>query len=191
MSSKRTFTHQLSNSLDTRRDAESDVQPRIYLRPVGRSGFHVVRRECNEEEVIVSGSRTFAPGTQVQTGRFSGRPGEAIITEPPPGRRGASAFPITPVRREIDALGITSALPSTVPAGSTTTVRLSGFGFRESPIDAFRAVRFNPTLAEWASDPLAVVDSTTWISSTEVDIELTVDASAADGYFISIEVERG
>lgn len=191
MSSRRTFTRQLSRSLDDRRDTESDVQPRVYLRPIGRTGFHVVRRECNEEEIVVAGSRTFAPGTQVQTGRFSGRPGEAIITEPPPGRRGASAFPSTVVRREIDAFGIVSASPAVVDSGSTTVVRLTGFGFRESPVDAFRAVRLSPTLAEWLDDPLAVVDSAVWISATEVDIELTVAASAPEGYLISIEVERG
>lgn len=190
MSSRRTVAGVVRRSLDRRRDAESDVQPRTYLRPVGRTGLHVVRLECNEEEIVVSGARAFKPGTTVQTGRYSGRPGEVILTEPPPGRRGASAFPRDVVRREIDAFGIVSADPDELEAGATTAVTLTGFGFRQSPVDTFRAVVFDLSAAAWIADPLVTVDSAVWTDAETVEVSLTVDASAPEGYQVALEVER-
>lgn len=190
MSSRRTAAGMVTRSLDKRRDGESDVQPRIYLRPLGRSGLHVVRLECNEEEIIVSGSRSFAPGTQVFTGRYSGRTGETILTEPPPGRRGASAFPLQVVSRDLDALGIVSADPEEVEAGATEAVTVTGFGFLEDPVDTFRAVVFDEATATWTDDPLVTVDSATWTDAETVELSITVDSSAPEDYPISLEVVR-
>lgn len=190
MSSRRTPVGVIRRSLDRRRDAESDVQPRVYLRPLGRSGLHVVRLECNDEELVVAGSRSFAPGANVQTGRYSGRAGETIITEPPPGRRGASAFPRDVVRRDLDVVRIVSATPAEVESGATTSVTLTGLGFRESPLDAFRAVRFDEAMATWTDDPLVTLGSPTWTDAETVVLDVTVDASAPEGYLVSLDVER-
>lgn len=191
MSSRRTLTGQITSSLNDRRNYESDVQPRPYVRPIGRSGFHLVRHECNDELVTVSGSRAFAPSTQVQTARFSGRPGEAIITEPVPDRAGISAFPVNRVIRELDILRILSADPSVVEPGFVGTVTLTGIGFRESPIDTFTAVAFNPATGLYdLLDPLAEVASPVWISSEIAEISLSVLSSAPKGYTISIDPRR-
>jgi hypothetical protein len=190
MSSKRTPNKVITGSLDDRRDGESDVQPRRYVRARGRTGFHVVKRECNEEEIVVTGSRAFAPGTQVNTARHSGRPGEAIITEPPPGRAGVSAFPINIVVREIDVLEIVSADPSIVDAGFNDTVVLTGIGFSESPLDTFTPVQFNTLTAEWEADPLVSAGAPTWVDAQTVILPLTVLSSAPEGYQISIDPRR-
>lgn len=191
MSSKRTPQSVITGSLDTRRDAESDVQPRIYVRPVGRTGFHIIRRECNSEEVVVSGARAFAPGTQVNTARHSGRSSEAIITEPPPGRRGASAFPLSPFLVEVDVLRITSADPAIVEAGFSGPVDLHGIGFNESPVDLFVPVVFNPATGKYdLPDPYTTIGAATWTSAELVTVPITVLSSAPESYWIAIDPRR-
>lgn len=190
MSSKRTPEKVITGSLDYRRDDESDVQPRTYVRAVGNTGGHIVKRVCNDEEIYVRGSRSFAPGTQVNTVRHSGRPGETISTDPPPGRVGVSAYPVNVVVRELDVLDIVSADPNIVDAGFDDTVTLTGIGFRESPLDTFTPVRFNIATAEWEADPLASAGAPTWVDAQTVQLPLTVLSSAPEGYQISIDPRR-
>ena len=84
--------------LDGRRQAEADLRRVLYVRPYGY-GFHVVKNLCNDEEYVVADGlgfkRTFAPGTVVMLGSQTGHPGEMLISGPPSGMGGASAFPVT------------------------------------------------------------------------------------------------
>lgn len=94
-------TRGLPALLDGRRTAEADIRRALYVRPLGR-GFHVVRDVCNEQEYVVAdgtGASTFAPGSVVSVGSFTGNPGEFILGRPPAGFGGASAFPVSPGRR--------------------------------------------------------------------------------------------
>jgi len=88
----------LSSMLDGRRQAEADLRRVLYVRPYGY-GFHVVKNLCNDEEYVVADGlgfkRTFAPGTVVMLGSQTGHPGEMLISGPPSGMGGASAFPVS------------------------------------------------------------------------------------------------
>lgn len=197
MSSRRTAAGMVSQSLDRRRDGESDVQPRVYRQSAG-PGLASVSPECSPDlRIVVAASRTFAPGSTVQTGRNSGRPGEAIITEPVPGHRGASAFPRDVVRRELDVVRIVSADPEVVVDGATTEVTLTGIGFRESPVDSFRAVRGIAVDGSWSDDPDVTAGAATWIDSETVTLPVTVasgigppEGDPGPPRYISLEVER-
>lgn len=82
--------------LDGRRTSEADIRPAIYVRPLG-NGFHVVRNICNEQEYVVAdgtGGGTFAPGSIVSVGSYTGNPGEFILGGPPAGFGGASSYSI-------------------------------------------------------------------------------------------------
>lgn len=86
----RDFQSMLSRSLNERRSWESDIKYRLYVRPLGNRGLHVVKSSIDGQEYIVSGpGRTFRPGTVVPTGSNTGTQGEFIVSDPPPGRRGA------------------------------------------------------------------------------------------------------
>lgn len=191
--SERSARTQLRRGLDRRRVSEADINYRVYVRPNGHRGLHVVRLQCNEEEMVVSGpKKTFAPGSIVPTGSHTGNPGEFILTDPPPGRRGGSVFSANfPTPTAFDAYGITSANPSTLLPGTTgQVVTLTGYGFRESPGDNFDAVVYNETTKEWEADPYVTVTGSTWTSATEVDITLDVTASAPDEYPVNIRMRR-
>jgi hypothetical protein len=86
----RDFQDMLSRSLDERRSWEADVKYRLYVKPLGNRGLHVVKSSVDGEEFIVSGpGQTFRPGTVVPTASNTGTQGESIVSDPPPGRRGA------------------------------------------------------------------------------------------------------
>lgn len=188
-SSRRRPYRQIGRELDARRRQESDVDIRVYVRPVGRDGLHVVRRACSTEEITVTGSsRTHAPGSAVPVGRRSGAPREFLLTTPPPGYVGTSALPVDRRSRALDVLAIFSADPSTVEAGTTTAVTLSGIGFGENPLDQLQAVRWDGAM--WATDPLVTVGTVTWVSAEELTADITVDAAAPEDYPISLEITR-
>jgi hypothetical protein len=94
MSQFRTPRRRRERELNERRASEADIKHRHYVRPYGNRGLHVVKSAIDGEEYIVSGpGRTFQPGTVVPTGSNTGTQGETILTDPPPGRRGAGGFP--------------------------------------------------------------------------------------------------
>lgn len=99
--------------LDGRRQAEADLRRVLYVRPYGY-GFHVVKNLCNDEEYVVADGlgfkRTFAPGTVVMLGSQTGHPGEMLLSGPPSGMGGASAFPVTSAVRS--GYGPTPEVPS-------------------------------------------------------------------------------
>ena len=94
MSQFRTPGRRRQRELNERRRTEADIKYRHYVRPYGNRGLHVVKSAIDGKEYIVSGpGRTFAPGTVVPTGSNTGTQGEFIVTDPPPGRRGAGRYP--------------------------------------------------------------------------------------------------
>lgn len=118
----------LSSMLDGRRQAEADLRRVLYVRPYGY-GFHVVKNLCNDEEYVVADGlgfkRTFAPGTVVMLGSQTGHPGEMLISGPPSGMGGASAFPVTSAVRS--GYGPTPAEPEpAIDWGGLGYIGLSG-----------------------------------------------------------------
>ena len=188
---RRGLVPSIRKTLATKRDAWADNSFRSYVQPWGARGLHVVVNQCNEEPKIVSGpARTFAPGATVPTGSHAGRPGEFILTDPPPGRRGAATFgTLFPSPGQFDAFAITSASPPTVAAGSTdASVTLTGIGFRDG--DTVRAVVWDETTGTYTADPLVTADTFTFISSTSATVLIDVSASAPVGYPINLELRR-
>lgn len=167
----------------------------IYMYPFGARGLHAIRNECNEEVKIVSGPKaTFAPGTIVATGSHMGNraEGEYILSPPPPGRRGGASFAqVFPVPGTFDAVGITSGSPSELTSGvSNQAVTLTGYGFRETPLDSFEAVVWNETTRTYATDSLITIHTVAWVSATSVTCLINVSASAGDGYLVNVRVMR-
>jgi hypothetical protein len=186
----RTFTGALRASLDSRRERESDVFPAVYVGPTGAPGGHYVRRIGSTEDVVVAGpDKTFAPGTRLLVARNSGRGGWVILNEPPPGLGGASAFAVVRSDGEVDVVGIHEADPQTLEVGATETFTLTGYGFRDDPADTFRAVR-DDGAGGWETDPLVTLGEPTVVSETEVEIDVTLSASAPTGHRISIDPTR-
>lgn len=179
---------ELRRGLERRRRSEADIAFDLYVRPHGSDGLHVVRRECNESEIIVGSSLsglTFPPGAVVPVGSHTGTPGEFIIGAPPPGRRGSSRFAQDfPTPGDLEAVGITAATPGTVPAGASgEAVTLSGFGFRST--DTFEAVALDPLTGAWGLDPLVTVATVSVPDTETASVTLTVSASAPVGHAIS------
>lgn len=188
----RSTARRLRDSLDRRRDAESDILFATYVRPHGR-GEHVVTLPGSATERIVGssiGRVTFKPGATVPLGRQSGEATEFVIGKPPPGRAGASGFPISaPQPGRIDLARITST--AEVETGEIDQlITLTGFGFVAG--DVMIAVVSSVDLSP---DPYATIHDTTIVSSSEANIEVDVDAdapvSAGGGYRITIAIYRG
>lgn len=100
----------LRGALDRRAVAQADIHWGVYQRPLGTTGLHVITHRCNGEETVVGSSlngATFAPGSTVPVGSYSGRPGQFIIGSPPPGQGGASFSPqLYPVPLAVAAPGV-------------------------------------------------------------------------------------
>ena len=89
MTKRRSSQSLLQQGLDKRATSEADINHRIYVRPLGNTGLHIVKSRPTGAEYQVSGpTRTFVPGQSVPTGRHTGTQGETILIEPPPGKRG-------------------------------------------------------------------------------------------------------
>lgn len=187
---RRATIGQFSYGLDRRRLNESDAQPRVIVRPGPTEGTQVVKRECNDQEFVVSSppGRTWAPGSVVFTARYSGDQGESIIAEPPPGRRGASLVAVDIGRPDFDTLRIIEADPAEIPANSTTAVTLTGIGFSESPLDILTPVQ--PDGGDgWAEDGNVTLSNVVWVDSETLTLDVTLGDVPA-GYRISIDPVR-
>ena len=100
MSQFRTPRRRSKRNLDERRRSEADIKYRHYVRPYGNRGLHIVKSSVDGREFTVSGpGRTFQPGTVVPTGSNTGTQGEFIVTDPPPGRRGAGNYAPTTITK--------------------------------------------------------------------------------------------
>jgi len=188
----------IAGAMDKRRVREADINLRVYLCPNG-PGEAKVRDLCNDEVKYVSApSATFAPGSIVMTGAASSigyagaGAGESIISPPPPGRRGGARFnQVFPTAGIFDLVGITAASPASLTAGtSDNAVTLTGYGFKQSPVDTFDAVTWSEATADWASDALITVHDVSWVSATSVSCQIDVSASAPAGYLINLRVRR-
>lgn len=181
--------------LDDRRRNEADVRPKIIMQPGPGFGLYTVHDTFTGDESIVSAgatSRSLAPNETVMVGSHSGSGGEVILSAAPVGRLGTAQFSFpSPVGLRLDTVGITSADPNTLPQGTVAeVVTFTGFGFNEDPVDVFRPVVYNPITKVWDDDPLITLGAVTWTSATEVDIPVSVSATAPVGYEIKLEVTR-
>lgn len=91
----------LPGVLDARRMAEADLRAGEMVSPFGK-GFFKVKNPGGATEYIVAdqtGGRTFAPGSSVVLGSFTGLPGEVVIGGSPPGKKGGSSRTRSPRRR--------------------------------------------------------------------------------------------
>lgn len=188
----RSMARRLRDSLDRRRDSESDILYATYVRPRGRAEHVVLPPGSGVERIVGSaiGRVTFKPGAIVPLGRMSGEAKEFVIGKPPPGRSGASGFPISaPQPGHIDVARITSADPEGVETGEVDQlVTLTGFGFAAG--DVMVAV---VSTIDLTPDPYATIHDTTFISATEATIEVDVSADApttAGRYRIAIAIYR-
>lgn len=183
--------------LDKRQKREADLRPAHVVRPGPGFGSYVVHdtHDPSRERIVSAGAlgRSFRPGEVVMVGSNTGLGGEVIVSAAPHGKRGAAQFAfgsVTGVER--DTVGITKADPNTLPAGAIATpVTFTGFGFRETPLDTFRAVRpYDAATQTYPTDPLITLGTPTWTSVTEVEIPVTVSGTAPAGYEIRLEVTR-
>lgn len=195
---RRTPLKAIAGAMDRRRVREADINLRVYMCPNG-PGEAKVRDLCNDEVKYVSApGATFAPGSIVMTGAASSvgyagaGAGESIISPPPPGRRGGARFiQVYPIAGIFDVVGITGASPSSLDQGtSNNAVTLSGFGFRQTPVDTVDAVVWSESSGDWIADSLITVHDVTWSSSTQLSIQIDVSASAPPGYPINLRVQR-
>jgi len=96
MTRRRSLQQLLKTENQKNRWKESDIQHRIYVRPLGNTGQHIVKSRPDGAEYQVSGpQRTFKPRQVVPTGRHTGTQGEVILIEPPPGKEGPATSPTT------------------------------------------------------------------------------------------------
>lgn len=87
--------------LDTRRMTESDLRAGEMISPFGK-GFFKVKNPGGGSDYIVAdqtGGRTFAPGSTVVLGSYTGLPGEAVLGGAPAGKKGGGARTRNPRRR--------------------------------------------------------------------------------------------
>lgn len=171
-----------------RRDAHRtrDVLHVRYVGPEGARGLHVVRRGCSDQQLLAAGGATRAPGASVPVAREGARQGLTILSETPPGRRGASRQPPEEFVRELDLLKVVSAAPPVYAGLDDQAVTLTGVGFRADPVDTFEAVVLSE--GEWIPDPGATIHDAAWVSETEVSV--LVDVAAGHGPRISIDPRR-
>jgi len=169
----------LKQALSNESARKADLEKGIIRRYLGGGIWLIKGLGCNKlfRASAGQGSRSYAPGTSVNIARIQGSQQRAIVSLPPPGRRGASAGPVLSLGSgPFDALALREAAPQAIPAGSSDlAVSLLGGGFLETPVDSVRAVRFNNITQEWDDDPFLTVNSVVWISDKQLDI--TVDTS--------------
>ena len=138
MTRRRSRQSLLQSGLDKRATTEADINHRIYVRPLGDAGLHIVKRRPDGAEDQVAGpARTFVPGQFVPTGRHTNTQGETILIEPPPGKRGQAAPPTTQTSPPLPVATMTGgvvAVGGTYP-GYETEIDAEGTGF--TPVSFF------------------------------------------------------
>lgn len=188
----RSPARQLVDGLDRRRDRESDILFATYIRPRGR-GQHVVRLPGSTAERIVGtslGRTSFKPGAAVPLGRMSGEATQFVIGQPPPGRAGASGFPLNaPQPGRIDSTRILAADPDLLDIGvSDQLVTLAGFGFATD--DVLRAMVYDLDAQDWIADPYAMLHDYTFVNQNEATVEVDIAAGAPAGYRYTVRTFR-
>jgi hypothetical protein len=173
---------------------KADLSKGIVNRYLGNGIWILKRLGCNQlfRASAGQGSRSYPPGMSVNVAQIQGSFQKAIVSLPPPGRRGASAGPVqTYGGGEIDALALREAAPQGLPAGATDyAVSLMGSGFLQTPVDSVRSVIFSTISNEWEQNTLVTVNSITWISTFQLDITVTSSEDLIVGTTIFYEISR-
>lgn len=185
----------ISEALHTQSRRTADINKRIVSRYLG-GGIWILRKlGCTKLGFASAGqgSASYAPGTSVNIAQIQGSNDHAIVSLPPPSRRGASAFPVSTLGSgSLDALAIMQAAPMTVPRGSIgAAVALTGSGFAASPVDLITAVFYDVPSRTFLPDPYVTVTSVTFISDTEIHILINVSSTCPVGYKPKFRAERG
>lgn len=186
----------LRESLDRRRREEADIVFGRYVRPKGH-GQHVVSDPSGKRQRVVSaatGATTYRPGSQVTLGSQSGDTfkGEVLLGNAPIQERGThrnAQGASIPVNTNLGPV-IVSADPSSVTAGSTESVTLTGLRFRDAPADSFTLVWFDEEADADVADPWATISNVVVVSETEATCDIATDLDTPDDHQISIQVER-
>lgn len=168
------------------------IQSYRYVRPLGR-GEHLVEHPTDPTTTLrlpsAQGLETYTAGQRVLVAVTQSGP--SIIGNPSGGERGLANRDFTTRSAELDALGINAANPDELqPGDSAVAVELSGFGFKQSPLDLLTPVKYNESTLQWETDPLITLGASTWNSATQLTVPFSVASSTPTGYLISVQIER-
>jgi len=98
--------HRLAGVLRRDRARSADAVPARYVRPLDDDGRALVEIDGQTVEATSLAGWTYAPGTEVLIGKPRGGRERVILSGPPPGKQGASGYPV---------LGVSASRPI-VPA---------------------------------------------------------------------------
>lgn len=166
-----------------------ELKTATYVAPVGRR--HLIRTAAGDlvEVTGAQGSTTYSTGQAVTIGETVG--GLTIIGSPPGGLVGASLFARAEISGDVDRPKVHSVEPAEIPPG-VTAVTFRGVGFLETPVDVL-----TPIGAYFAGDgdsppgyPIftgATIGAVTWVSSTEIQADVTVTAAEGSGFGVRVD----
>lgn len=186
----------IKQALEHESSKKADLGKAIIRRYLGNGIWLLKQLGCNTLfRATGQGSISYPPNMSVNYGAIQGSFQRSILSLPPPGRRGASAYPVATLGGgALDALALRQAVPSTVPRGVTGyAIELRGAGFLESPIDAVSVIIYNPITGAKEPDPYVEIDSVTFISTEQLDITLSVSEdtpSVIGGYKPIFRIKR-
>lgn len=184
----------IKQALNNESTKKADIAKAIIRRYIGNGIWLMKGLGCNNffRASAGQGSISYPPGMSVNIAQIQGSFQRAIVSLPPPGRRGASAFPVATLGGgTLDALAVLRAAPLDLSRGTSgNVVTLTGSGFSETPVDLVRAVIFSTELQEDIEDPNVTVTSVTWISNEELEITVDVNILKPLSERISYEVSR-
>jgi len=172
----------LQQGLNQRATREADVNHRIYVRPLGTTGLHIVKSRPDGAEYQVAGpSRTFVPGQFVPTGRHTNTQGETILIEPPPGKRGRAEPPTTTTNPPLPVSTMTGGVISVSGTYPGFNIEVDAEGSGLTPTTFYEIV--GSTNRAGASTPgFVVLLEYAYQDSTRVILTLTTaDSYVADG----------
>jgi hypothetical protein len=169
-----------------------EIRLATYVQPLGR-GRHLVTTAAGDTVAVpgAQGSTTYSTGQQVTLGAT--REGLVILGSPPDGVLGASTFGRDEISGSVDRPVIYSAEPDplSLPPG-TTLITFRGAGFRATPADVLTAV--GSYFAGDEDEPPgyppfagASIGPVTWVSSEEIEAEVTVTAPVGSRFGVRID----
>ena len=178
--------------LARRNRRSADIDFFKYACPEGEKYHRITLPNCDEQLLVTStsGRTTYAPGSGVVVASHQGGRQKVIVGSPPPGKVGATNLPVLATASEVDAVGIILADPFNITSGLTTPVTLTGFGFLETPLDIFDAVKYDEDEMDYVVDSLVNLHTPVWVSATSIQIQVQVVAGAPEGWPINVRVER-
>lgn len=182
MTRRRSRQALLQGGLNKRATTEADINHRIYVRPLGDTGLHIVKSRPDGAEYQVAGpARTFAPEQFVPTGRHANTQGETILIEPPPGKRG-TARPTTTTTAP--PLPVASMPGGTVAVGGVYPGYLVDFGSEGTGLTptTFFEITGSTNRSGTPTAGFIILVEYTYVNSTQVDLVITTsDSYVADG----------